>query len=164
MKFPTFWSVCLIASWRCHLSCSSVLHIAYKLVVRSKVLMTFSFEFFGKMTSHVVLCPICCIAEQRRIVVRLSHQPNLNVQACLRAQLSSQSDSLGFPGGSSGKELACQCRRCNRCGFDPWVGKIPWRREWQPTPVFFPGESHEQRSLACSGPQGHKESDKTEAT
>ena len=38
------------------------------------------------------------------------------------------------PRGSAG--------RCNRCGFDPWVGKIPWRRKWQPTPVFLPGESH----------------------
>ena len=39
------------------------------------------------------------------------------------------------------KEPACQCRRHKRCGFDPWVGKIPWRRTWQPTPVFLPGES-----------------------
>ena len=48
---------------------------------------------------------------------------------------------LGFPGGSSGKEPGCQCRRLKRCGFDPWVWKIPWRRAWQPTPVFLPGES-----------------------
>ena len=43
--------------------------------------------------------------------------------------------SLGFPGGTRGKESACQCRRCRRQGFDPWVGKIPWRRKWQPAPV-----------------------------
>ena len=55
---------------------------------------------------------------------------------------------LGFPGGASGKEPACQCRRCKRLMFDPWVGKMPWRRAWQPTPVFLPGESHGQRSLA----------------
>ena len=48
---------------------------------------------------------------------------------------------LGFPGGTSGKEHACQCRRHKRLGFDPLVGKIPWRRAWQPTPVFLPGES-----------------------
>ena len=42
---------------------------------------------------------------------------------------------LGFSGGSAVKESACQCRRHR---FDPWVGKIPWRREWQPTPVFLP--------------------------
>ena len=39
-----------------------------------------------------------------------------------------------------------------RCGFDPWVGKIPWRRALQPTPVFLPGESHGQRSLAGHSP------------
>ena len=43
----------------------------------------------------------------------------------------------GFPGGASGKEPACQGRRHKRRGFDPWVRKIPWKRAWQPTPVFF---------------------------
>ena len=51
-----------------------------------------------------------------------------------------------------GKEPICQCRRHRRRGFDPWVGKIPWRRKQQPTPVFSPGESHEQRSLAGYSP------------
>jgi len=46
------------------------------------------------------------------------------------------------------KGPSCQCRSCRRRGFDPWVGKIPWRRKWQPTPVFLPGKSHGQRSLA----------------
>ena len=78
-----------------------------------------------------------------------------------------------FPGGTSGEESACQFRRCKRCGFDPWVGKIPWRRKWQPTPVFFfffstpvflPGNFLGQRSLASYSPQGHKESDMTEHT
>ena len=46
-----------------------------------------------------------------------------------------------------------------RPGFNPWVGKIPWRREWQSTPVFFPGESHGQRSLVGYSPWGCKESD-----
>ena len=40
--------------------------------------------------------------------------------------------------------------RCKRCGFDPWVGKIPWRRAWQPTPVFLPGESHGQSLAGCN--------------
>ena len=39
----------------------------------------------------------------------------------------------GFPGGASGKESTCQFTRCKRHGFDPWVGKIPWSRKWQPT-------------------------------
>ena len=48
--------------------------------------------------------------------------------------------------------------------FNPWIRKIPWRRAWQATPVFLPGESHGQRCLAGYGPQGCKESDMTEAT
>ena len=64
----------------------------------------------------------------------------------------------------SGKGPICQCRRHKRCGFYPWVGKIPWRRTWKPTPVFSPGKSHGQRSLAGYGPQGHKESDMNRVT
>ena len=58
----------------------------------------------------------------------------------------------GFPGGTNGKESACQCKRLKRCRFDPWVGKISWRRAKQPTPVFLPRESHGQRSLASYSP------------
>ena len=57
-------------------------------------------------------------------------------------------DRRGVPGDASGKGPVCQCRRLKRCRFDPWMQKIPWRRAWQPTPVFLPGESHGQRSLA----------------
>ena len=62
------------------------------------------------------------------------------------------------------KEPSYQCRRCKRRGFNPWVGKIPWRRARQPTPVFLPGKSQGQRRLAGYSPQGRKESDTTEAT
>jgi len=51
-----------------------------------------------------------------------------------------------------------------KSGFDLRVGKIPWRRAWQPTPVFLLGESHAQRSLVGYSPEGHKESDMTEVT
>ena len=68
----------------------------------------------------------------------------------------------GFLGGASGKESACQCRRHRRWGFDPCVGKIPWRRKWQPTPVFLPRKSHGQRSLVGYSPWCCKESDMTE--
>jgi len=61
-------------------------------------------------------------------------------------------------GGSVGKKI---CLQCGRPGFNSWVGKIPCRREWQPTPVFWPGEFHGQRSLAGYSPWGHKESDMT---
>ena len=47
-------------------------------------------------------------------------------------------------------------------GFDPWIRKICWRRVWQPTPVFLPGESHGQRSLTGDSLWGHKELDMTE--
>ena len=70
----------------------------------------------------------------------------------------------GFPGGTSGQESTCQCSRHMRHGFSPWVGKISWRRAWQTTPVFLPGESHGQRSLEGYSPQGRTQSDMTEAT
>ena len=59
--------------------------------------------------------------------------------------LTYQQKQIRLPWWLSGKESACQCRRCR---FDPWVGKISWRRKWQPTPVFLPGKSQGQRSLA----------------
>ena len=70
----------------------------------------------------------------------------------------------GLPGGASGKEPACQCRRHKRRGFDPWVGSIPWKRAWQPTPLFLPGESHGERGLVGYSPYGCSVSDVTEAT
>ena len=48
------------------------------------------------------------------------------------------------------------CLQCKRPGLNPWVRKIPWRRKWQPTPIFLPGESHGQRSLAGYSPYGHR--------
>ena len=67
---------------------------------------------------------------------------------------------LSPPGWLSGKEPTCQCKRH---GFDPWVGKIPWRRKWQPTLVFLPGKCYGQKEpgeLQSMGSQ--KESDVTE--
>ena len=60
------------------------------------------------------------------------------------------------------KEIHLQCRRLGRRRFNPWVGQISWRREWQPTPIVLPEKSHRQRSLAGYSPLGHKESDMTE--
>ena len=72
-----------------------------------------------------------------------------------RTRLSNQTTTVCkmLPDGSVGKESACQYRRC---GFDPWVGKFPWRRKWLPTPVFLPGKSHGQRSLAGYSAVGHR--------
>ena len=68
----------------------------------------------------------------------------------------------GLPRWQSGKESTCQGRSCRRRRFSTWVGKILWRRKWQPTPVFLPEESHGQRSLVGYSLQGWKESDPTQ--
>ena len=67
------------------------------------------------------------------------------------------------PRWCSGKEYACRCRRPRRWRFSPWVGKIPWRRKWQPTPVSL-WKIHRQRSLAGYSPWSHKQLDMTEHT
>ena len=78
-------------------------------------------------------------------------------------QLHPSNEGCGFPRWRRGKEPACQWKRCRRLRFNPWVWRTPWRRTWQFTPVFLPGESHGQRSLASYSPQGHEELDMTEA-
>ena len=60
---------------------------------------------------------------------------------------------ISFPGGSDGKSA---CLQCGRPGFNPWVGKILWRRKWQPTPVLLPGKFHEWRNLIGYNPWGHR--------
>ena len=71
-------------------------------------------------------------------------------------------NSCGLPCGSDQEPVAQICLQIRRPEFDPWVRKIPLRRECQPTPVFLPGEFHGQKSLEGYSPWGHKESDTTE--
>ena len=71
---------------------------------------------------------------------------------------------MGFPGGSVGKECVFNTGDTGDMGLIPGSGIFPQRRRWQPTPVFLPGESHEQGSLVGDSPWGHTESDTTEAT
>ena len=66
---------------------------------------------------------------------------------------------MDFPGDSAVKILLAM-QKGRRLRFDPWVGKIPWRRKWQPTPVFLLGKFHGQRSLAGYSPWGCKELDR----
>ena len=75
------------------------------------------------------LLAVSYTAERYRALVSSSSYKGTNLIRC-------------SPGGTSGKESSCQCRRCKKCRFDPCVRKIPWRRKWQPTLVFLPGESH----------------------
>ena len=80
-------------------------------------------------------------------------------------RLTRLSSSSGSSRGSSrGKESACQCWRQKKCEFDPWIRKLPWRRVWQPTSVFLPGDSHGQKSLAGYLSWGQKALDTTEET
>ena len=73
----------------------------------------------------------------------------------------------GLEGGSVGSRtgalvvctVAVVVVQCKRPGFNPWVEKIPWRRKWQSTPVFLPGDSYGQKSLVGYSPWGHQESD-----
>ena len=71
----------------------------------------------------------------------------------------SLTETWGFPGGSDGKESACNV---GDLGSIPGLGRVPCRRAWQPTPAFLPGESHGQRSLAGCSPWVCKEADTTE--
>ena len=68
---------------------------------------------------------------------------------------------MGFPGGTVIKNLPASAGD-TRDGFNTWMGKIPWSREWQPTPAFMPGKLCGRRSLAGYSPQGHEESETTE--
>jgi len=69
---------------------------------------------------------------------------------------------MGLSRYNSDKESACQCWRGHRQRFDPWIGKIPLSKKWQPTPVFLPEKFHGQRSLVGFSPWGHRELDTTE--
>ena len=82
----------------------------------------------------------------------------------LQHQALCKADSKHKERGPSGKESACQGKRHKRHKFNLWVGKIPWRRAWQPIPVFLPEKSHVQRSLEGYSPWGHQELDTTAAT
>ena len=102
-------------------------------------------------------------------MVHLDSNASSSVQLSCVTPLNTSSISMhvcvfmGCPRWLSGKEPHCQCRRHKRRGFDPWVGKIPWRK-WQPTAVLLPGESYGQRSLAGHSSWGHNELDVTEHT
>ena len=121
-------------------------------------------EIFPTQGSNLGL-PHC-----RQILYCLSHQgsplkkvvvPDKSYWVCPELILSTARLICkgGSPGGTSGKESACQYRKQRRCVLDPWVRKIPWRRAWQPTPVFLPGKFHGYRSLAGYSPWGFGESD-----
>ena len=111
-------------------------------------------------TVEVGLPLLYAVIQRRRLLSKLSlSHNNVAFEMVLKREASMEEDSgvwCCFPGGSVGKESACQCSRCKRCGFSPWAGKIPWRRKWQPIPAFLPGKSHGQRSLPGYSSWGFK--------
>ena len=130
---------------------------------------------------RICLCSYCKMDQKSELeafaLIQLQYFPQLNL-SLLPSSLASPPPPFfsthlpqpvcvplyRLPWWLSSKEHACQCRDLKRLRFDPWVGKIPWRRAWRPTPVFLPGESHGQRSLVGYGPYCHKELDMIEAT
>ena len=73
-----------------------------------------------------------------------------------KANLKKHIRKKDYTNGTSGERACLPAGRCERRRFNSWVGKIPWRRKWQPTPVFLPGESHGQRSMTGYSPWGHR--------
>ena len=120
----------------------------------------FIFVYGVREYSSLILLHIAVQFSQNHLLKRLSFLH------CIFSSPLSQIDHkcVGFqlPWWCCGKASACQHRSRGRCGFDPWVRKIPWRRKWQSTPVFLPGISHGQRSLVGYSPWGCKESEMTE--
>ena len=89
------------------------------------------------------------------LTIKWEGESGLGMEMCIKRHYGEDWTSLV----AQEKRIYLQCRRH---GFDPWVGKITWRRKWQPTPVFLPEESHRQRILVGYTPWGHRESDTTE--
>ena len=132
-------------------------------VLKVKRLAAVETNFQSPSTSQVYCKQICSFSE---IAMPSGLNPDLEGQ--LNQLQKGQPSRILEPSltcqVARGKKPACQCRRHRRHGFNPWVRKIPWRRAWWLTPVFLPGGSHGQRSLAGYSPWGRKEWDLTEAT
>jgi len=112
-----------------------------------------SFTFIKRLFSLSLLSAIRVVSSAYMRL--LTFLPASLIPACASTSLAfcmMYSACGGFPGAASGKEHICQCRRHKRCGFDPSVGNIPWRRKWQPTLVHLLRESYGQRSLAGYSP------------
>ena len=121
------------------------------------------------LANAIVLGKSCSASESHPVFLALYiksiYPRQIQVESDFKRKFKKGGDiriCMGSLGGTGDKKSACQSRIYKRCGFNPWIEKIPWKRPWQPTPVFLPGESHEQRRLVGYSPKGHKELDTTE--
>ena len=141
--FPIFIVICItVQQWLniyVHFFKSKIKNITYPLLVKDLNITTNS-----ERDLHIP-CFYIPLPSSRR-----SHYSNFLVKVCLWFY-NQGTLNYGLSCGSAVK-ICLQCRSPRRCRFDPWVGKIPCRRKWQPTPVFLPGNSHGQRSLVRYSP------------
>ena len=119
-------------------------------------------EYLGLISPRVICFDLLAVQGTLKSLLHNSKAAILQHSGFFMIKLSHANMTTGktialtiqsLPCWLSAKEFACNARVT---WFDSWVGKIPWRRKWQPTPVFLPGESHGQRSLAGYNPWGCK--------
>ena len=138
------------------LSCGRPLHSSWQMSATSATVVTLLCTLVSRLitTAQYLLLEWIANGFCFRILSSLTTLLGAG-EAKMSMKLGSSRTSC-FPGGASGEELASQCRRVKRHEFDPWMGKISWRRAWQTTPVFLPKRSHGQRSLAGYSPRGRR--------
>ena len=100
----------------------------------------------GRVAPHSAVISITL--EMMFLATSSSHHAHFQRFPCKMRQVDNRVSPV-----AQWRRVSCQCWRCRS---DPWVGKIPWRRKQQPTPVLLPGKSYEQRNLGGYGLQGHK--------
>ena len=142
-----FSHVQLLATlWTCNTPGSSV-HRILQVRILEWVAISFSYLFLP-FINQFQFSSILLLSE-------LDQTLHHTIQPCFR-HTHHKWVAQATPGSTSGKEPTCQSRRHKRHGLIPWVGKIPWRRKWQPTPVFLPGKSRGKKSLVDYSPRGCK--------
>ena len=140
---PSNWELCPL--WTSTVFCM-VFPTSFSWIVTGKVDVSYTLHVRFWQTAF-------CLGKFRDLAAVLA----INVKGFLCWNLvsltrKSPTTCVGFSGGANDKEAICQCRWCKRLRFYSWVGKIPWRRAWQPSPGFLPGESYGQRSLVGYSP------------
>ena len=112
--------------------------------------MDFPIRGISYAWNHVIFALLCLMQRWHN---GFRFHPSCNMYHSPISFLGLNNIPVGLPWWLSGKRIYLQCRRP---GFDSWVGKIPWEKKLQPTPVFLPGKSHGQRSLVGFSPRGYK--------